>query len=228
MPSAKNQPALPTKIDFSALLPPVRDQGQRGTCAAFAITALHEVGVAAGGTVSTLLSEEVLYWGAKQADRNVKPGTSFRSIHMALGKWGQSEAHWWLYDPKRNAADPGYQPPTEAIEPANCFKARLTTLGVNVEEIKKSIASGALVAVSVQMSKGWNASGNLPEPQPADMIPDYHAVLLTGYIDGSPAGNGLFRFRNSWGPVWGEQGYGWIPYSYVETYGRTPSTLNPL
>jgi len=45
-----------------------------------------------------------------------------------------------------------------------------------------------------------------------------HAVVAIGYDDGKTIGKekGALRIRNSWGMVWGEAGYGWLPYAYVE------------
>ena len=32
------------------------------------------------------------------------------------------------------------------------------------------------------------------------------------------AGGGYFIFRNSWGPNWGDHGYGYMPFHYVKSY----------
>ena len=39
-----------------------------------------------------------------------------------------------------------------------------------------------------------------------------HAVLLVGYDDNKQ----LYKFRNSYGTGWGVEGYGYLPYQYVE------------
>ena len=42
----------------------------------------------------------------------------------------------------------------------------------------------------------------------------WHAIVLTGFDDDMNA----FKFKNSWGKKWGEEGYGWLPYEYVKLY----------
>ena len=216
-------PQLPSDADLSPLLSPARDQGPRGTCTAFAATALHEAVRTSGAGAMTALSEEVLYWGAKQADRNYNPGTSFRSAHFALGRWGQPEAALWPYDPSRNDGDAGYAPPPAAIDPANCHRARLEAVAVDIVAVRGHLAAGRPVAVSVRMSLGFftAANGRIPLPQPHELLADNHAVLLTGYHDGRAA----LRFRNSWGGQWGVAGYGELPYDYFTRHGQSANIL---
>ena len=56
-----------------------------------------------------------------------------------------------------------------------------------------------------------------------------HAVMSVGYDDGkkikgaglnAPETKGALMIRNSWGGGWGEKGYGWLPYDYVEAGWR--------
>lgn len=214
---------LPAEADLSPLLSAARDQGSRGTCTAFATTALHEAAKRGATGAHLRLSEEVLYWGAKQADKNYIPGTSFRSAHLALGKWGQPEAALWPYDPARRDDDASYAPPPESIAPANCHFAAMDPVPRDVMAVKTLLAAGQAVAISVEMSVGFFRApgGVVPIPQPHEMIADSHAILLTGYSD---AGS-TFRFRNSWGTTWGAGGYGDLPYDYFVRHGKSAYSL---
>jgi len=209
---------LPSEVDLSSLLSSARDQGSRGTCTAFAVTALHEA-----QKHNLALSEEVLYWGAKQADKNYNSGTSFRSAHLALRKWGQPETHLWPYDPARSDGDASYHPPAEAIDPANCYFARLASVTLDIPTIKTHLAAGRLVAASVQMSLDFYSprNGRIDVPDAHQLISDNHAILLTGYLDTDL----VFRFRNSWGQSWGVDGYGELPYEYLTRHGKAVCTL---
>ena len=71
-------------------------------------------------------------------------------------------------------------------------------------------------------------TGRIPFPDPSESIEGGHAVAAVGYDDtmkienlkkgsgtGSNSMRGALLIRNSWGPAWGEEGYGWLPYEYV-------------
>jgi C1A family cysteine protease len=55
-------------------------------------------------------------------------------------------------------------------------------------------------------------------PQQGDSVLGGHAVVAVGYDDARVIGSerGALLIRNSWGPDWGDGGYGWMPYAYVE------------
>jgi C1A family cysteine protease len=62
-------------------------------------------------------------------------------------------------------------------------------------------------------------TGDIPFPQAGDKVEGGHAVMTVGYDDAKKIGakTGALLIRNSWGTKWGEQGYGWLPYAYVES-----------
>ena len=41
-----------------------------------------------------------------------------------------------------------------------------------------------------------------------------HAICVCGYDNKKK----LIKFKNSWGDSWGEKGYGYLHYSYIENY----------
>jgi C1A family cysteine protease len=68
-------------------------------------------------------------------------------------------------------------------------------------------------------------TGEIPFPAPGESAEGGHAVSVVGYDDTKKIKNpgnaeettGALLIRNSWGTSWGEEGYGWLPYRYIET-----------
>ena len=52
--------------------------------------------------------------------------------------------------------------------------------------------------------------GHLPVPGPAEKRISGHAVTVLRYNDNQKE----LKFLNSWGPKWGDKGYGYLPYEY--------------
>src|SRR5215472_9645971 len=78
--------ALRTKLEKA-----VKDQGDRPTCVAFAVTALHEHCISLGIAQTQLdLSEEFLYFGCKQRDSlSTTSGTTLVAASKVLRLDGQ-------------------------------------------------------------------------------------------------------------------------------------------
>lgn len=214
-----------SNVDLRAVMPAVRDQGQRGTCLAFAVTSAHEYRRITEYGANQYLSEEVLFWGARECRKhqpNDTGGINVDSAAKALSAWGQPESHMWPYDETRDHTALDYRPPDEAINPDNCFRANLLTVCSAVTDILDRLGSGCAVVLTVRMSDCffYTTNGWIDVPGPSEAIQHNHAILLVGFVeDASVAGGGYFIFRNSWGPTWGDGGYGYLPFEYVTLCG---------
>lgn len=219
--------ALPPQVDLRATLGPAKDQGPRGTCVAFAVTSAHELarasqqGSDARVTPPEDLSEEMLNWGCKETDGDRASGTSFTSAAAALRRRGQPVEHLWPYDPSRDEGAASYRPPGGALDPAACHTATLRRVGVRIDDLRRYLATGHAIALGIPLCAGFYAprAGHVGMPAPQDVIWEGHAVVVVGYADRPQPGGGEFTIRNSWGSGWGDGGYGYLPYDYVEQYG---------
>jgi C1A family cysteine protease len=223
-----------SNIDFRSRMPAVRDQGQRETCLAFAVTSSHELGRSINASVGVYLSEEVLFWGGRQFQKSVlndAGGISVYAAQQALKKWGQPEQYLWPYDGKRDHSALDYQPPQRAIETDNCYRADLQVISLEVDEIVRHLMQGYAVVLCVQMSKHFfqTSDGWLSVPKKEEVIRATHAVLAVGFQGNtSAAGSGYLVFRNSWGDDWGDGGYGYMPFGYIAKCGILACIVTPV
>lgn len=220
--------ALPPHVDLRARLPPVRDQGDRSTCLAFAVTAAHELARCAGGNVNEDLSEEALYWGCKQIDGDWLPGTAFASATVALARWGQPREEAWPYDTNHDDSLP-YGPPGGVVGGRDWCLGQLRQVECRVDDFKGELAAGRAVAVGLELTPGFinSADGHIPGPVAGEQLRGGHAVVLIGYQNDPAPGAGAVIFRNSWGDSWGDGGYGYLPYRYLEQYARQSWVVGP-
>ncbi|MHB8234394.1 MAG: GNAT family N-acetyltransferase [Solirubrobacteraceae bacterium] len=72
------------------------------------------------------------------------------------------------------------------------------------------------IQIVVEAFESWRTAprGRIPLPTPGDPSIGLHAVLVTGYEDSGATLN----FINSWGPHWGNHGYGTMPFEYLERH----------
>lgn len=211
----------PGSADMRALLPPVRDQGQRGTCVAFAVTAAHEVARTAGAAVTEDLSEEALFWGCKLIDGNWNSGTRFASAAAALGATGQPLEATWPYEPRRLAGT-RYDPlgaPTDDWHTSGMGQAALDLASIRVElDAGRPVVLGLTVFDTLFLPA---AAGRIAAPPAGSPARGRHAVLAIGHDPDA------LLIRNSWGRSWGLDGYGWLSNGYAELHVHEAWVIQP-
>lgn len=57
-------------------------------------------------------------------------------------------------------------------------------------------------------------NGKVPMPKESEKTLGGHAICLVGYDDKAR----IIKFKNSWSEKWGDNGYGYLSYKYIEKY----------
>ena len=215
---------MATIVDLRPKLGPVRNQGPfRGTCLAFALTAVHDK---AAATAPASLSVETLYWGAKQHDGTNGPGTTFEAANIALTSLGQPPEELWAYDPSRDDTSPAYAPPADAIDPASCFMATIAPIDITATAIRRSLEAEQPVAIGIPTWPGLRrpTGTQLRNPATGELENCRHAVVIVGYHTDTSE----ILLRNSWGTSWGDDGHAWIPEPFIEDHVMSAWQLEPI
>jgi C1A family cysteine protease len=79
-----------------------------------------------------------------------------------------------------------------------------------------SLATKGPVVLGIQVFKGMlkTKTGIVPMPKKGERSLGGHAIAACGYDDEKE----LVKFKNSWSEKWGDKGYGYLPYEFVERY----------
>ena len=195
----------------------VRDQGQEGSCVAFATTSIFEYFLnSIQGVDDSSLSPRFLYYhiGERGEDgRFSGKGSSFCKAIESLTENGVCEERYCRYDEDANTA-----PSAEAVENAKQYKV-VEALNVRVDHdtITSALSDGFPVAVSLRIfdSFGSSKGGFVFNPTPEEVAEEdkhYHAMVIVGYLKDAP----VYIVRNSWGKQFGDKGYCYVPFSYID------------
>jgi len=239
--AAPSPPPLPASVNWiNSHMPPIKDQGTRGTCVAFTGAACLEYHLSRFGAQPGLdLSEQFAFWNMVETtgDRNLL------ALYPLLESDGICREVTWRYYPNPIAGN-GSQgpPPSKALAEAAAFTAPhvLQLPPRSVDTIKRALLQERLVGIGIPVYKSWFESpvvrkyGNITVPIPGEVAePVGHAVVLAGFQDDPEfAGGGYFIVRNSWDHHWATEsvlgsGYGTIPYRYISNFNWDAWCMTP-
>jgi C1A family cysteine protease len=225
--------SLPASTDLRPWCSPVEDQGDLGSCTAHAGVGIIEYYERKVHGRHTDASRLFLY----KVTRNLMKakgdtGAYLRSTMGAMVLFGVPPEAYWPYTD--NEKDFDREPPAFTYAFAANYQALKyfrhdppkTNAGELLKKIKSYLAKGhpAMFGFSVYNSiEQAEKTGRIPFPTTKDKIEGGHAVVTMGYNDkmkiknryGKAETTGALLIRNSWGNGWGEDGYGWLPYEYI-------------
>jgi len=205
------------KTDLRPGCSPVEDQGQLGSC-------VYNAGVGAlefleiKNKVKPFVDKSRLfaYYCARadNGDINDDTGDTLRHSMKILASLGTCDEKMWPYDISKFK-----DMPTSACY-ADALKHTITSYHAikNVDEIRQCLTEGYPVDFGMYIFLQYEIVGKdgiIKMPTCWKKPLGGHANFIVGHDDDKQ----WFIDRNSWGTGWGDKGYCYIPYKYIEKYG---------
>ncbi len=215
--------SLPEKVSLEQFFPPIGDQGNYGTCVAWAV----------GYNLKTALNAIENHWTPEQlADPSNQ--TSPKDLWMGIPSSNKGpRCQGTIFEPTFNVLMTQGVSNMDKVPYKNLGSCNGTLVGdtanrlasfnhvvyaggmPSVVQIKAYLKDTVPLVISARLGDNfmvWNSdrvldSDNYLQP---GMTHAYHAMVLSGYDDSRHA----FRVRNSWGDHWGDQGSAWVDYDF--------------
>lgn len=217
--------SLPVRVDHTSNMTPVKDQLYLGSCVGFAVTAMKEWQetienrreISEGkpdyrkGEVYDL-SEAWVYWKCKEIDYwPNEEGTSIRFAMKVLNKVGVPKEKAWPYSDTNYGKPASWANMTARWNMIDSYWRIETLSELKAALVERPVPIGVACFIEIFYV---GPDGIVPYPaNPNDMYGG-HAICAVGYDDNKK----LIKFKNSWGKGWGQNGYGYLPYSYIRDF----------
>ena len=236
--------AYPATYDLRTTVPvrvtPAKDQGNNGTCWAFAtMGSLESCLLLPPGTTTYDFSEDnmVLTNGFDVATGgSYETGGGYPKSTAYLARWGGPMLE--SQDAYHDGNTPPGLTPSKHVQEVLWLPGRTGTYGIYVHPIVSAINMNAVKAAVTQHGGVWTGIHVGSSDQSTYFNDTYdswyypgtsgtdHAVLIVGWDDAysrtkfavAPPGDGAFIVKNSWGAGWGENGYFHVSY-YDSQFG---------
>ena len=188
------------QLDLRAFDTPVKNQGSRPWCTAFAtIGAVENLGKKFFKTELDLSEiHHFKSYGVYQTSPSLNAARSIGFI---------DEVFWPYYGSKQTGADSKVRAKIKASR----------KIQLNLSDVVSSIRNGEPVIINLDVNSSFMRPKIGGVIVPGGSSQGGHAIALTGVVlDDRVGGGGYFVIKNSWGSSWGDHGYGYVPFSYCK------------
>lgn len=198
--------------DLCSQFGPARDQGARPTCLAFAASDAH---AAMRDDWTPLSCEYAFFHAQRRANLPPTSGTRLSAMLETLREDGQPEEKDWPYLVALPATIAAWRPPATV---GAIYGREGQTERPSLDHIIPWLDQDRPVIILTILSASfYNPTlDGVVDPQ-SDERPEpklRHAVIACGH--GTIDGRRALLVRNSWGPRWGRDGYGWLTETFLK------------
>lgn len=208
---------VPPKVDLRKHLTPVEDQGPLNSCTANAIAGAYEYLIKKHKQSHVDVSRLFIYYNARWRDKSQDEddGSYIQYGMESLQKFGACVEQTWPYRKEAVLEKPS----RESYAEASKFRVLdMQQVGLELDHWRTCLADGYPIVFGCVLFDSFDESGEgngrVPMPDPKAVARgshSRHAMLCVGYSDIDK----VFIVRNSWGSRWGDNGYCYMPYTYL-------------
>lgn len=212
--SREDASLLPKTADLRALMPPVWDQGQLGSCTGHAIGAAIEFEQRKVHPKWDFMPSRLfIYYNERNIEGTINSdaGAMIRTGIKTINTIGVCREDLWTYDETKFTV----KPPKAAYDNAVKHHAlQYQRVPQTVDAMKRVIAGGNPFVFGFSVYESFESdtvasSGIVPMPLTTEKLIGGHAVCACGYDDN------YLLVRNSWSSGWGIGGYFKFPWDYA-------------
>jgi len=212
----------PTQVDLRQYFPEPFEQGSLPTSAANACVAMIEYFEWRAHGRSRALSRLFLHRTASRiAGTKASAPVGHRAVLKAAARCGIPPEDYWPYSPERLRQVPDGFLYSFRQELHGLKYIRLDARGshgtTTLDTVRSFLAAGFPAILGIPVPSSITRAAEIPYRPTLDAILGGQSLVAVGYDDHwLSSARGALLVRNSWGRKWGDNGYGWLPYAYVE------------
>jgi len=213
--------SLPSRVDLSQFLPPIRNQGPIGSCSAWSSVYY----------AKTIQENQERMWGADSPSHQFSPLFTYNQITEGVNRGTSITEHMILIE-KQGVPPLSVFPYTDnlrvlpderVLREALNFRSvshknldeydySSKTWSVDLMTVKTALADGLPVVGGFTVYENFYYYTGGIYNRTSGAASGGHAMCIVGYDDSRNA----FRIVNSWGTSWGEDGFLWLSYDLFE------------
>jgi C1A family cysteine protease len=210
---------LPVKIDLRVKCPAVYNQGALGSCTANALGAAFQFGQKKQAIPDFLPSRLFIYYNERVIINSVlsDSGAFIRDGIKTMNTQGVCNEKDWPYIIPQFTTKPPVALYKKAI--TNQVLSYMRLNNANMIQLQSCLSEGFPFVFGFTVFESFQTIGKngiMPMPKTDEQRLGGHAVMAVGYDDAKK----MFIVRNSWSKNWGDQGYFYMPYSYITDTNR--------